>query len=39
MDFPERSLKVLHLPEPLLEFGLTQNAAHPKAACFSTGRI
>ena len=37
MDFPERSLAVLHLPEPLLEFGLAQNTAHPKDGLFLYG--
>jgi hypothetical protein len=37
MDFPERSLTVLHLPEPLLEFGLAQNTAHPKDGLFLYG--
>jgi hypothetical protein len=37
MDFPECSLAVLHLPEPLLEFGLAQNTAHPKDGLFLYG--
>jgi hypothetical protein len=34
MDFAERSLAVLHFPEPLLEFGSAQNTAHPKDGLF-----
>lgn len=37
MDFPERSLKVLHLPEPLLECGMGQRTAHPKDGLFLYG--
>ena len=37
MEFQERSLVVLHLPEPLLEFGLAQNTAHPKDGLFLYG--
>src|SRR6266568_852722 len=37
MEFPERSLQVLHLPEPLLEFGAKQATAHPKDGLFLYG--
>ena len=37
MEFPERSLPVLHFFEPLLEFGSTQTAAHPKDGLFLYG--
>jgi hypothetical protein len=37
MDFPEQSLQVLHLPEPLLEFGAAQDTAHPKDGLFLYG--
>jgi hypothetical protein len=37
MEFPERSLPVLHFAEPLLEFGLAQKAAHPKDGLFLYG--
>jgi hypothetical protein len=37
MEFPERSLQVLHFPEPLLEFGAKQTTAHPKDGLFLYG--
>ncbi|SEC58782.1 hypothetical protein SAMN05444161_1427 [Rhizobiales bacterium GAS191] len=37
MEFPERSLPVLHFSEPLLEFGSAQKAAHPKDGLFLYG--
>jgi hypothetical protein len=37
MDFPERSLEVLHFDEPELEFGLGQTTAHPKDGLFLYG--
>lgn len=37
MKFPERSLQVLHLREPNLEFGLRQLTAHPKDGLFLYG--
>jgi len=37
IDFPERSLKVLHFDEPELEFGLGQSTAHPKDGLFLYG--
>ena len=37
MEFPERSLPVLHFAEPLLEFGLTQKTTHPKDGLFLYG--
>jgi hypothetical protein len=37
MDFPERSLAVLHFLEPLLEFGSAQSTAHPKDGLFLYG--
>jgi hypothetical protein len=30
MDFPERSLPIIHLSEPSLEFAYQQTTAHPK---------
>jgi hypothetical protein len=35
--FPERSLQVIHLPEPSLEFGARQTTAHPKDGLFLYG--
>lgn len=37
MRFLERSLEVLHLREPNLEFGLRQVTAHPKDGLFLYG--
>jgi hypothetical protein len=37
MEFPERSLQVLHFPEPSLEFGFSQTTAHPKDGLFLYG--
>jgi hypothetical protein len=37
MEFPERSLPVLHFFEPSLEFGSGQTAAHPKDGLFLYG--
>lgn len=37
MEFPERSLEVLHLYEPSLVFGLGQTTAHPKDGLFLYG--
>ncbi len=37
MEFPERSLSVLHFFEPSLEFGSGQTAAHPKDGLFLYG--
>jgi hypothetical protein len=37
MDFPERSLEVLHFAEPLLEFGSGQSTPHPKDGLFLYG--
>jgi hypothetical protein len=37
MEFPERSLAVLHLPEPSLEFAYEQTTAHPKDGLFLYG--
>jgi hypothetical protein len=37
MKLPERSLQVLHLREPNLEFGLHQVTAHPKDGLFLYG--
>lgn len=37
IDFPERSLEVLHFDEPELEFGLGQSTAHPKDGLFLYG--
>lgn len=37
MKFPERSLNLLHLREPDLEFGHKQKAAHPKDGLFLYG--
>ena len=37
MDFPERSLPVLHFFEPALEFGFGQTTAHPKDGLFLYG--
>jgi len=37
MQFPERSLAVLHLFEPSLEFGYGQTTAHPKGGLFLYG--
>jgi hypothetical protein len=36
MDFPERSLAVLHFPEPLLEFGSAKTRLTPTTAFSST---
>ncbi|MBI2714353.1 MAG: hypothetical protein HYX37_07850 [Rhizobiales bacterium] len=37
MKFPERTLQVLHLQEPRLEFGSGQTTAHPKDGLFLYG--
>jgi hypothetical protein len=37
IDFPERSLEVLHFDEPELEFGFGQSTAHPKDGLFLYG--
>jgi hypothetical protein len=37
MEFPERSLPVLHCFEPSLEFGFGQTTAHPKDGLFLYG--
>jgi len=37
MQFPERSLPILHLLEPSLEFAYGQNTAHPKDGLFLYG--
>jgi len=37
MKMPERSLSLIHLPEPELEFGYEQKAAHPKDGLFLYG--
>ena len=37
MLFPERSLEVLHLDEPSLEFAFGQTTAHPKDGLFLYG--
>src|SRR5688572_11208167 len=37
MKVPERSLEVLHLSEPNLEFGARQVTAHPKDGLFLYG--
>lgn len=37
MDFPERTTDILHLPEPLLEFGHDQVSEHPKDGLFLYG--
>jgi hypothetical protein len=37
VEFPERSLSVLHFSEPALEFGLGQTAVHPKDGLFLYG--
>jgi hypothetical protein len=37
MKFPERSLNLLHLHEPNLEFGAKQKTAHPKDGLFLYG--
>jgi hypothetical protein len=37
MRFPERSLEVLHLGEPVLEFAFGQTTAHPKDGLFLYG--
>ena len=36
-DFPERSLQVLHLDEPKLEFGYGQTSDSPKDGLFLYG--
>lgn len=36
-EIPERSLSVLHFPEPMLEFGLGQKTHHPKDGLFLYG--
>lgn len=37
MELPERSLQVLHIPEPLMEFGHGQTSDHPKDGLFLYG--
>src|SRR6185369_13057822 len=37
MEFPEKSLPILHLPEPLCEFGNGQVSDHPKDGLFLYG--
>jgi hypothetical protein len=37
MEFAERSLSVLHFPEPALEFGFGQTTVHPKDGLFLYG--
>jgi len=37
MEFPEKSLQVLYVPEPLLEFGHQQTCDHPKDGLFLYG--
>ncbi len=37
MELPERSLKILHIPEPMMEFGNGQTSDHPKDGLFLYG--
>lgn len=37
MEFPEKSLQILHVPEPLLGFGHDQVSEHPKDGLFLYG--
>lgn len=37
MELPEKTLKVLHIPEPVMEFGNGQTCDHPKDGLFLYG--
>src|SRR3546814_17055700 len=37
MELPEKTLRILHIPEPMLEFGSAQTCEHPKDGLFLYG--